>query len=314
MGLYSVGAFAAIIAVLGVLANTLYAETGGYGVGFALVAVCAFAAGFLFSFSTPLARVRSKGLLIFSFGIVFGYLILFILADLAYVPAMTFNFDGSKYLRELKPLGTVALVFEIICMLILLFEAIRLLANLFGKEFYRYESILGTPAARRAEGEVAAEELPRKDTAKLFAEADAAYLRAQMTVTELTRAENAPSPSDKSIPEAVSPVVEEPIPSTETPVPEVTEEVKTETTEDTPVLEESAPIVEDGGYEEVEIAESVNNQVESVIDNPDYNEISSFNSGYAQDVRQDYIPTRTIQKENDDEDDIYTDFTYDGKK
>ena len=321
IGLYSMGVFSAIIAIICVLANTFYAETGGYGVGFAIVAICAFIECFLFSFSTEIARVRSKGLISLSFEMTFGYLILFILGDLAYIPAMTFNFDGSKYARVLQPLGVGALVFEIICLLILLLISIRLLANLCGKEFKKYEAALGTPIVRRKEGEVAAEEMPRKDTARLFSEADEAYLSSKMKVVELVRKdmpieefkdhttrEETPLPIETEVKElTIEEASENPIEEAES-LPTDNEDVVE--AEEKPSFEEKSETTS-FDEQEVEIAESVNQNVVAVLDDADYNEIvqRNYDEGYANDVRRDYIPSHTVQKEYQD-DDIYTDFSY----
>lgn len=308
VGLYSIGAASAIIFLMGALANTFYAETGGYGIGFALAVIVFTIECFLFGFSCAIAQTRTKGALMLSILVLLFYAVIFIVGDIANVPAMSFVFDGSKYVRELLSLGVVAFVFELLSLTFLFFIAIRLVANLFGKEFAKYEQLLGTPITRRLEGVVAAEELPRKDTDKLFSQADRAYLKEKLVVTELKR-DDSVTPSDTR---EWTPVNEKSEVSVVDSGYEQTEmdlalDMKEETEEEKKELETAEPI---------EIADKINEEHDRVIDNQEYNEILAMNydEGYAADVRQDYIPNHTIQNAYDEDDDLYTDFSYGAKQ
>ena len=313
VGIYSVGAFTALIALMGVLANTFYAETGGYGLGFALTSLALFVECFLYSFSPKIAKTRMKGALAFSVFLAIFYLALFITADLFYVQAMAFDFDGSKYVRRLMPLGTVSLVFEILSLVVLSLVSIRLFANLFGKEFHRYERLLGTDVARRSEGDISVEEFPRKDTDKLISEADRAYLSEKMTVVDLVRKDQIPSESFGKEAEIKTERIEE-IPKIEQA--EKDEYEQTEMALDPAYQDDVAEILPAVQEESVEIADELNMQVDGVEDDADYNQIiaRNFDQGFAQDVRQDYIPSHTVQKEHEDDDDIFTDFSYGSKQ
>ena len=305
VGMYSVSAFASLVAVTALLANTLYGEFGGYGVGFALAALCLFVECFLFALADKIAQTRTKGQLLFSFLMVLGYAVFYIVSDLAGIAALSYTFDGLKYVRRLEPLGTAALVFEVLCIVYLVLSSIRMTANLLGKEFVRYESLLGTPYVRREQGEVANTEFPRKDTAGLFASADPSIMRNSIVVTDTSRKEIlTPTASGSDVAPTTVDGYEQ-VEMKFEPAPE-TKETQAAASEEASFSTEEAT-----AEQAVEIADSV--RVPEGEDRArEYEAIfgERYNDGYAQDVRREYVPDYTVQKDDAEDDGIYTDFSY----
>lgn len=170
-GFYAVGVLSTIIAILGITANTVYLKNGGYalGVGLSFIAlVCEF---FVFAVSPKIVKVRAKGIIASSIIMTLIYAIAFIVSDIANVKAYVNVFESGVFISKLTGFGKFVFAFEILCMVYLALSGIRMLLNLFGKEFKFYEKILGTEVVRYKEKSELVLDLPEKDTDKLITNA-----------------------------------------------------------------------------------------------------------------------------------------------
>lgn len=202
---YAMSLIAIVVAVLGITANSIYSQTGGYALGAGCAVVALVAEFFVFAISPQLTKTRTKGMLFFTSFIVTIYAILFILGDLARIKVYSYVFVGGAYVSKLQGLGKFALVFEIACIVITLLFVARLSLNLFGKEIKPYEKMLGTFVVRRKEVGQIELDLPEKDTAKLVAVAGRAVSDEKFSkaIANSTQVDDQKQPIIKDAPNAV---------------------------------------------------------------------------------------------------------------
>ena len=344
-GFYAVGILSTIIAILGITANTLYLKTDGYalGVGLSLVAlICEF---FVFAISPKIVKVRAKGMIASSMILTIVYSVAFIVCDIANVKAYSHVFESGVFVSKLTGFGKFVFAFEILCIVYVVLSGIRMLLNLFGKEFKFYEKILGTEVVRYKEKPELVLDLPEKDTDKLITTAKRTLNSNQKLVKALEESvvEDEPTEekTEKSQPvenKIVREVVEE-IEQEEKAIESTTDEQTEEAEEsgDVPIEQEKPQENVDEDKSEVEEATNENDytqeQVESEevqenAETPEENEsdeaipselyadshdVGGVVNEYEQneDFRNTCLVHHITEQVENADDDIYNDFDYD---
>lgn len=343
-GFYAVGILSTIIAILGITANTLYLKTDGYalGVGLSLVAlICEF---FVFAISPKIVKVRAKGMIASSVILTIVYSVAFIVCDIANVKAYSHVFESGVFVSKLTGFGKFVFAFEILCIVYVVLSGIRMLLNLFGKEFKFYEKILGTEVVRYKEKPELVLDLPEKDTDKLITTAKRTLNSNQKLVKALEESVVEDEPTEEKT-EKTQPVenkivreVVEEIEQEEKAIDAISEQPEeAEENSDVPIeqekpkenVEEDKSEVEETANENDDTQEQVESEeVQENAETPEENEsdeaIPSELYADSQDVggvvneyeqNEDFRNTCLVhhiteQVENAD-DDIYNDFDYD---
>lgn len=343
-GFYAVGMLSTLIAVLGITANALYVKTEGYalGVGLAIVAlICEF---FVFAISPAIVKTRTKGNIASSSIIVLIYSIAFVTSDLANVKTYAHVYESGVFVSKLTGFGKFVFAFEILCIVYVALSFLRMLLNLFGKEFKFYEKILGTEVVRYKERNDVVLDLPEKDTDKLITNAKRtlnsnqkllkALEESEVVKEEPERIKVAPKPENKTV-ETITSEIEEREERLEQTDTEKETKIENQTEENDVVTYENSEenkIENDVNRIESDVENDKDNEEKEQIENENIEERIDENGEipfelYAdsQDVggvlptepKEDFRNTCLVhhiteQVDNAD-DDVYNDFDYDDK-
>ncbi len=305
---YLIGLCAAISYAAGIFASSIYNKFGGLAIGLVVALIAFFAEVYFIATAGAVAKTRSKGTLIVSSVLALIYVGLFISCDIAgKTPIMaTINSEASLLGIETQPteFGTALLVFEMLCLTVLLLTIARYTANAFGKELSFYERLLGTMRARQEHKEDEISELPRKDTDRIVLEAKADVPNIKINDV------NPVYPPEKEA-ESVIPEHKVDVHTSEDidDIPNISEESTIDVNEPIIVdsLEETAESYENK-VEESTLDHVIDEEEEELFSGAGIDEEPSAQA-FARDVRQEFVIHRTTHKE-DENDDLYTDFTY----
>lgn len=303
---YLIGLCASITYAAGIFALSVYNRFGGLALGLVIAFIAFFAEVYFIATAGAVAKVRTKGTLIVSSVLLLYYVGLFISCDIARNTPAIGEEMGLLYgdIGMTDGLVVAVLVFEVICLALLLLTIAKYVANAFGKELAFYERILGTAKARQEHKEDSIEELPKKDTDRIVLEAKADV--SSIKINDVNPVYPPEKEAESVIPEHKIEVHHE----------EVIEE-ESEGVEESPI-EVNEPII--AGGTQINLSESEESPLDAVVEEDvEDNEEELFSSSiideeptaqtFARDVRQEYVIHRTTHKD-DEEDDLYTDFSY----
>lgn len=306
---YLIGLCAAISYAAGIFAGSVYNKFGGLAIGLVIALIAFFAEVYFIATAGAVAKTRSKGTLVVSAVLALFYVGLFISCDIAGKTPISaiINSEASIFGIDTQPtkFGTALIVFEMLCLTILLLTIARYTANAFGKEWSFYERLLGTMRARQEHKDDDISELPRKDTDRIVLEAKADV--PNIKINDVNPVYPPEKEAESVIPEHKTEVcTEEEI----NVIPNISEESAIDVAE--PIIADSVEDKEDDqeeiGTEESPLNHVIDEEEEELFSATGIDEEPS-SQAFARDVRQEFVIHRTTHKEDED-DDLYTDFTY----